>query len=148
MKTDDLIAMLSTNVERVDTRQVSRKIGMAVAAGAAAAIVAVFRLVYYVVPWTMASLVLLSWATGRTARRIESCRRCGSVAGSVVVVLTICEQLYAAAANIVRRELQVVRQLAFETEVVLIGERIDERVDGALHRRGGTKDGRDGADER
>ena len=41
MKTDDLIAMLSTNVERVDTRQVSRKIGMAVAAGAAAAFGAV-----------------------------------------------------------------------------------------------------------
>jgi hypothetical protein len=41
MKTDDLIAMLSTNVERVDTRQVSRKIGTAVAAGAAAAFVAV-----------------------------------------------------------------------------------------------------------
>lgn len=41
MKTDDLITMLSTNVERVDTRQVARKIGMAVAAGAAAAIAAV-----------------------------------------------------------------------------------------------------------
>jgi hypothetical protein len=42
MKTNDLIAMLSTNVERVDTRQVPRRIGMAVAAGAVAAIVAVF----------------------------------------------------------------------------------------------------------
>jgi hypothetical protein len=41
MKTDDLITMLSTNVERVDTRQVSRTIGVAIAAGAGAAIVAV-----------------------------------------------------------------------------------------------------------
>jgi hypothetical protein len=44
MKTDDLIAMLSTNVERVDTRQVSRKIGMAVATGAVAAFGAMFVL--------------------------------------------------------------------------------------------------------
>ena len=35
MKTEDLIAMLSTNVEPVDHRQIVRNIGMAVAAGAA-----------------------------------------------------------------------------------------------------------------
>ncbi len=33
MKTDDLIDMLSTNVEPVDHRQIVRNIGMAVAAG-------------------------------------------------------------------------------------------------------------------
>jgi hypothetical protein len=38
MKTDDLIAMLSTNVEPVDRRQVTRVISVAVAVGAAAAI--------------------------------------------------------------------------------------------------------------
>jgi len=38
MKTDDLIAMLSTNVEPVDHRQIVRSIGMAVAAGTALAV--------------------------------------------------------------------------------------------------------------
>jgi hypothetical protein len=42
MKTDDLIAMLSTNVEPVDHRQIARNIGMAVAAGAAVAVGIVF----------------------------------------------------------------------------------------------------------
>src|SRR5439155_26901038 len=40
----------------------------------AAALVA-YRLVYYVVPWAAASLVLLSWATRRTSRRVEMARR-------------------------------------------------------------------------
>jgi hypothetical protein len=40
MKTDDLIAMLSTNVERVDHRQVARTVRAAVAVGAAAALAA------------------------------------------------------------------------------------------------------------
>jgi hypothetical protein len=31
--------------------------------------------VYYVLPWTLASLVLLSWATRRAQRRIETARR-------------------------------------------------------------------------
>ncbi len=44
MKTDDLIAMLSTNVERVDTRRVSRTIGLAVAAGAVPAFGTMFLL--------------------------------------------------------------------------------------------------------
>src|SRR5204862_4342809 len=40
----------------------------------AAALVA-YRLVYYIVPWAAASLVLLSWATRRTMRRLEMARR-------------------------------------------------------------------------
>jgi hypothetical protein len=38
MKTDDLIIMLGTNVERVDHRQVTRTLGIAVAIGVAAAL--------------------------------------------------------------------------------------------------------------
>jgi hypothetical protein len=38
MKTEDLISMLSTNVEVVDHRRVGRNIGMAVVAGAAVAV--------------------------------------------------------------------------------------------------------------
>jgi hypothetical protein len=41
MKTEDLISMLSTNVEAVDHRRVGRNIGMAVAAGAAVAVATV-----------------------------------------------------------------------------------------------------------
>ena len=41
MKTDDLIAMLSTNVEAVDHRQTMRTIGTAVAASAAVVVIAV-----------------------------------------------------------------------------------------------------------
>ena len=45
MKTDDLIAMLSTNVEPVGRRQVGRTVGVAILAGAAAALgVALFVL--------------------------------------------------------------------------------------------------------
>ena len=42
MKTEELISMLSTNVEVVDHRRVGRNIGMAVAAGAAVAVATVF----------------------------------------------------------------------------------------------------------
>ena len=42
MKTEDLISMLSTNVEVVDHRRVGRNIGMAVAAAAAVAVATVF----------------------------------------------------------------------------------------------------------
>jgi len=42
MKTDDLISLLSTNVEPVDHRQLVRNIGMAVVAGAALAVATVF----------------------------------------------------------------------------------------------------------
>lgn len=41
MKTEDLISMLSTNVEVVDQRRVGRNIGMAVVAGAAVAVATV-----------------------------------------------------------------------------------------------------------
>ncbi|HEX3702030.1 MAG TPA: bifunctional lysylphosphatidylglycerol flippase/synthetase MprF [Vicinamibacterales bacterium] len=40
-----------------------------------------YRLVYYIVPWAAASLVLLSWATRRASRRVELARR--MVAGLV-----------------------------------------------------------------
>jgi hypothetical protein len=42
MKTDDLISMLSTNVEPVDHRTIVRNIGMAVVAGATVAVATVF----------------------------------------------------------------------------------------------------------
>lgn len=42
MKTDDLISMLSTNVEPVDHRHIVRNISMAVVAGAAVAVATVF----------------------------------------------------------------------------------------------------------
>jgi hypothetical protein len=42
MRTDDLISLLSTNVEPVDHRQTARNISMAVVAGAAAAVVTVY----------------------------------------------------------------------------------------------------------
>jgi len=42
MKTDDLISLLSANVEPVDHRQIVRNIGMAVGAGAAVAVAIVF----------------------------------------------------------------------------------------------------------
>jgi phosphatidylglycerol lysyltransferase len=55
----------------------------------AAAIVAAFRLVYYVLPWTLASLVLLSWATRRAQRRIEIARRviAGLIGGGGVLMM-------------------------------------------------------------
>ncbi len=34
-----------------------------------------YRLIYYIVPWAAASLVLLSWATRRASRRVELARR-------------------------------------------------------------------------
>jgi len=56
----------------------------------AAALVA-YRLVYYIVPWAAASLVLLSWATSRASRRIEMARRmlAGLVAaGGALMILS------------------------------------------------------------
>jgi phosphatidylglycerol lysyltransferase len=41
----------------------------------AAAADTVYRLIYYVVPWALASLLLLSWATRRAQRRVEIARR-------------------------------------------------------------------------
>ena len=42
MKTDDLISILSTNVEPVDHRRIVRNIGMAIVAGAATAVATAF----------------------------------------------------------------------------------------------------------
>jgi phosphatidylglycerol lysyltransferase len=56
----------------------------------AAALVA-YRLVYYIVPWAAASLVLLSWATSRASRRVEMARRmlAGLVAaGGALMILS------------------------------------------------------------
>ncbi len=62
MKTDDLIAMLSTDVEPVDHRRTVRIIGVALAAGAAVAIVAVIVALGLrsdlVGPWALAPLLL------------------------------------------------------------------------------------------
>jgi phosphatidylglycerol lysyltransferase len=54
----------------------------------AAALLA-YRLVYYIVPWAAASLVLLSWATRRASRRIEMARRmlAGLVAAGGALIL-------------------------------------------------------------
>ncbi len=59
------------------------------AAGVSAAALVAYRLVYYVVPWAAASLVLLSWATRRASRRVELARRmvAGLVAAGGVLVL-------------------------------------------------------------
>lgn len=59
-----------------------------------AALVA-YRLVYYVVPWAAASLVLLSWATRRASRRVELARRvfAGLVAaGGALMLLSTATQ--------------------------------------------------------
>jgi phosphatidylglycerol lysyltransferase len=40
-----------------------------------AAALGAFRLIYYIVPWFAASMVLLSWATRRSLRRIDVARR-------------------------------------------------------------------------
>jgi phosphatidylglycerol lysyltransferase len=60
-----------------------------VATGTAAAIVAAFRMVYYVAPWTGASLVLLSWATRRAQSRIEIARRvvAGLIGGGGILIM-------------------------------------------------------------
>jgi phosphatidylglycerol lysyltransferase len=42
---------------------------------AATASLIAYRLIYYVIPWAMASLLLLSWATHRATRRLELARR-------------------------------------------------------------------------
>jgi len=60
----------------------------AMAAVSTAGLVA-YRLVYYIVPWSAASLVLLSWATRRASRRVEIARRllAGLVAAGGLLIL-------------------------------------------------------------
>ena len=57
--------------------------------GVAAAALVAYRLVYYIVPWAAASLVLLSWATRRASRRVELARRvvAGLVAAGGALIL-------------------------------------------------------------
>jgi phosphatidylglycerol lysyltransferase len=66
------------------------------AAVTTAALVA-YRLVYYVLPWAAASLVLLSWATRRASRRVELARRvfAGLVAagGALMLISTATQAL-------------------------------------------------------
>jgi phosphatidylglycerol lysyltransferase len=62
-----------------------------VTGAAAAAVVATFRIVYYVLPWGVASLLLLSWATRRAQRRIEIARTVVSgltAAGGLLIMLS------------------------------------------------------------
>jgi phosphatidylglycerol lysyltransferase len=67
--------------------------------GTAAAALVAYRLIYYVVPWAAASLVLLSWATRRLSRRVELARRlvAGLVAagGALILLSTASPTLYA-----------------------------------------------------
>jgi phosphatidylglycerol lysyltransferase len=56
-----------------------------------AAALGAFRLIYYVVPWFTASMVLLSWATRMSSRRIDIARRITASlvgAGGVVMILS------------------------------------------------------------
>lgn len=55
----------------------------------AAAVMLAYRLVYYVVPWAGASLLLLSWATSRAQHRIELARRVvgGLVGGGGLLIM-------------------------------------------------------------
>ena len=56
----------------------------------AVAIIGAFRLIYYVVPWAIASLMLLSWATRRAQRRIEIARRViASLVGAAGLLIII-----------------------------------------------------------
>lgn len=68
------------------------------AAGVAAAALVAYRLVYYIVPWAAASLILLSWATRRGSRRVELARRivAGLVAagGGLMLLSTASPALY------------------------------------------------------
>lgn len=45
------------------------------ATSVATAALLAYRLIYYVIPWVMASLLLLSWATHRATKRLELARR-------------------------------------------------------------------------
>jgi len=63
--------------------------------GLTAAALVAYRLIYYIVPWAAASLVLLSWATRRGSRRIELARRivAGLVAaGGALILLSTATQ--------------------------------------------------------
>jgi phosphatidylglycerol lysyltransferase len=65
--------------------------------GVTTAALVAYRLVYYIVPWAAASLVLLSWATRRAERRVELARRvfAGLVAagGALMLISTATQAL-------------------------------------------------------
>jgi phosphatidylglycerol lysyltransferase len=49
-----------------------------------------YRLVYYVIPWVMASLLLLSWATHRATKRLELARRLmGGIVGAAGLLILL-----------------------------------------------------------
>jgi len=54
-----------------------------------AAALTAYRLLYYVIPWAIASLLLLSWVTQRAPRRLEIARRvvAGLVGGGGVLIM-------------------------------------------------------------
>jgi phosphatidylglycerol lysyltransferase len=68
-------------------------------AAVAAAADALYRLVYYVLPWALASMLLLSWATRRAQRRIEIARRIIAVltgaAGLLIILSSASPALHA-----------------------------------------------------
>jgi phosphatidylglycerol lysyltransferase len=55
----------------------------------AAAVLIAYRLIYYVLPWAVASLLLLSWVTTRARKRIEVARRIigGLVGGGGILIM-------------------------------------------------------------
>jgi phosphatidylglycerol lysyltransferase len=49
-----------------------------------------YRLIYYVIPWAMASLLLLSWATHRATKRLELARRLlGGIVGAAGLLILL-----------------------------------------------------------
>ena len=66
-----------------------------------------YRLIYYIVPWVMASLLLLSWATHRATRRLELARRIiAGIAGAAGLVI-----LLSAASFSIRSRFTLVNEL-------------------------------------
>jgi len=64
-----------------------------------------FRLVYYAVPWFLASMVLLSWATRMSSRRVDVARRItASLVGAAGVVMILSSASPALHARIVLME--------------------------------------------
>ena len=59
------------------------------AESSAAAVLIAYRLIYYVLPWAAASLLLLSWVTRRARKRIEIARRIigGLVGGGGMLIM-------------------------------------------------------------
>ena len=62
---------------------------LGLARGSAVAALMAYRLIYYVVPWAIASLLLLAWVARRAPRRLEVARRlvAGLVGGGGVLIM-------------------------------------------------------------